>query len=79
MLDGVASEERGRPAAVVVTQPFAGYGRAVAAMKGLANLSLIVIRHPLASATREWLREEARRVIPEVMASWMADREGEEV
>lgn len=45
MLDAVNIERMGIPAVAIVTEPFIGAARAVAASQGLPDLSLVVIPH----------------------------------
>jgi hypothetical protein len=57
--DSVELEKRGRPVALVITEPFVETARAAAAMAGMPEYGFVVIAHPLARLDRTQIRERA--------------------
>lgn len=67
MLDGIYLEKVGIPASVICTEPFLGQGTAIASAHGFQNYPLVLISHPLATASSEELLAEAERVVDDVV------------
>lgn len=49
MLDAIAFEKRGIPAAAVITEPFVPTAEAMARLAGMAGYPVAVIPHPIGS------------------------------
>ena len=67
MLDGILLEQRGIPTAAICTDLFVPNGRAMAEAHGAPDYPFALVPHPLASASAEELKEEAKRVLPAVL------------
>lgn len=67
MLDGIEIEVRGKPAAVVCTEPFIMTGKAMARARGRADYPFAVIPHPIGSATDAEMRARAEAALPQVV------------
>lgn len=67
--DGIAFERRGIPAAVVCTTEFVAAARTAASAAGLASYPLVVIDHPLGSASPDQLDRRAARALSQVEAT----------
>ncbi|MDR5709875.1 MAG: hypothetical protein QN172_11145 [Armatimonadota bacterium] len=67
MADGILFEERGVPAAVVITEAFLRTADAMAQTQGMPGYPYAVIPHPLSSLSPEEVRARAERVLPEVV------------
>ncbi len=63
LIDAVMMEERGTPGAVVITDPFVDVCERVADRMGYAGYRPIMVPHPAASRSDEWLREWAERSV----------------
>lgn len=74
MHDGAQFELRGVPAVVVITEPFTGAGRAVAALDGLPHLPMVTLPHPTAELSREGVTAAAARIADEVAAILLGSR-----
>ena len=68
MHDGAQFELRNVPAVVVITEPFVGAGRAVAALDGLPDLAMVTLPHPTAELSRDGVAAAAAHVADEVAA-----------
>ncbi len=66
MHDAVALEERGVPAAVVVTEAFLHEARVQRAALGMEALEPAVIAHPLSTLTEGEIEGRAREAAPQV-------------
>lgn len=68
MHDALAAEQRGIPAAAIITDRFEQSARAVAELNGLPAYPFVVIAHPIANNTDDELRAKAeeavRRLVP---------------
>ncbi|MCS7174083.1 MAG: hypothetical protein N0A24_12120 [Armatimonadetes bacterium] len=67
MADGILFEERGVPAAVVITEAFLRTADAMAQTRGMPGYPYAVIPHPLSSLSPEEVRARAEQVLPEVV------------
>jgi len=56
----VEIEDRGTPAAVLITEPFIPTVRAIAAVRGLPDYPFVLLKHPLGSLNDEELRQRAK-------------------
>ena len=68
MHDAVLFERRGRPAAVIITDPFVGAGRAMAALDGLPHIPMLTMPHPTAELARDDVSSAAARLVDQVAA-----------
>ena len=68
MHDGASFELRGVPAVVVITDPFVGAGRAVAALDGIPGLPLLTLPHPTAELNGPAVLVAAARLAGEAAA-----------
>jgi hypothetical protein len=66
--DGIELDDRGTPAAVLVTEPFIPTVAEIARIRDLADYSYVVIDHPLGSLDEDELRQRARSAAPQVAA-----------
>ncbi len=67
MLDGILLERHGIPAAAICTDRFVPNGQAIAEAHGATGYAFALVPHPLASASREELADEAKQVLPQVL------------
>lgn len=67
MLDGILLERRGIPAAPICTDRFVPNGQAIAEAHGASGYPFLLVPHPLASASPEELKDEAKQVLPGVL------------
>ena len=67
MLDGILFEQRGVPAASIITHVFEATGRAMAATWGVPDYRYLVMPHPIANLTEEQLDQRAREIVPQVV------------
>jgi hypothetical protein len=65
--DGTIFEKRGIPAASITTDAFTASGDAMARARGFPGFHYAMMPHPLSSLTPEQVREEARKLVPEVL------------
>jgi hypothetical protein len=66
MQDGVALEERGIPAAVIVTEVFQHEAEVQLAALGMEDLKAVVIDHPLSTLTDGEIAKRAGQALPKV-------------
>jgi len=66
--DGVTIERRGVPAAVVITEPFAGAARAMASFDGAPAFRWATMPHPTAELAGAAIEVAAMLVVPVVEA-----------
>ena len=74
MHDGITFERRGVPAAVVITEPFAGAARAMAAFDGAPWFEWAMMPHPTADLRGDAIAAAAMRVVPVVEALLLGRR-----
>ena len=67
MLDGIEVERRGKPAAVVCTEPFTNSAHEMAKAQGMPDYPLAIVRHPFGSATSEERRSRAEDALPQIL------------
>ena len=67
MADGTIFEKRGIPAASITTDAFTASGNAMAKARGFPEYHYAMMPHPLSSLTPEQVREQARKLVPEVL------------
>ncbi len=67
MLDGILLEGRGIPVAPICTDRFVPNGRAIAEAHGASGYPFALVPHPLASASPEELKREAREVLSDIL------------
>ncbi len=68
MLDAVHFEQRGVPAAAILTEPFAATGEAIAELQGFADYPFATVPHPIGSLTSAEAMAVADAVTPAVLA-----------
>jgi hypothetical protein len=66
--DGITFERRGIAAAVVITEPFVGAARAMAALDGAPAFRWATMPHPTAELTGAAIEAAAMLVVPVVEA-----------
>jgi hypothetical protein len=64
--DGITFERRGLPAAVVITDPFIGAARAMAAFDGAPWFEWATMPHPTAELRGDAISAAAKLVVPVV-------------
>jgi hypothetical protein len=67
LLDGLSVEFKGKPAAVVCTDPFTNSAHEMARAQGVPMYPFAIVRHPFGSATDEELRARAADALPQVL------------
>ncbi|TFD59706.1 hypothetical protein E3T43_03755 [Cryobacterium sp. Hh7] len=67
--DGINFERAGLPAAVVLTSAFLTTGRMMATVQGAPEYEWITTEHPFAVLDTDQVRERARQVLPEIVAT----------
>jgi hypothetical protein len=70
----MALERRGIPTSTFVTHAFAAYAKGLCRMQAMPALPIVVIPHPIASRSRDELREKVRSVYTEVRAALMGEQ-----
>lgn len=65
-------EKRGRPTAAICTDEFLVLGLAIARSRGLADLPIVVVRHPITTLTSAQVEELAPRAVAGVVAALTA-------
>jgi hypothetical protein len=68
--DGVRLEQAGLPTAVIVTTEFEHEAKLQREARGMADLQLVVISHPVSSLTLEQLDGRAAQAAPQARAIW---------
>ena len=64
LIDALMMEQRGVPASVVITDPFIDVCSRIAARMGCPGYRPVLIPHPAASRSAEWLKDWADRSTP---------------
>jgi len=67
VLDGILFEQRGVPAASIITDVFQATGRAMAEAWGVPDYKYLAMPHPIANLTEEQLDQRAREIVPKVV------------
>jgi hypothetical protein len=65
--DGIETDNRGKPAAVLITEPFIPTARAIAEIRALPDYSFAVLKHPIGSLNEDELRQRAREAAPQII------------
>jgi hypothetical protein len=65
--DGIEIDSRGKPAAVICSEPFIPTAQAIARIRALPDYAFAVVEHPIGSLTPEELRQRARDAAPQVI------------
>jgi hypothetical protein len=65
--DGTIFEKRGIPAASITTDAFTSSANAMAKARGFVDYHYAMMPHPLSSLTPEQVREQARKLVPEIL------------
>lgn len=73
LIDALMLEQRGVPASVVITDPFIDVCSRIASRMGCPEYRPVMIPHPAASRTDQWLREWAEKSVPVLMANLLPD------
>ncbi len=60
-------EQRGIPAAAICTDRFVPNAQAIAEAHGAPGYPFLLVPHPLASASPQELKDEAKQVLPGVL------------
>ncbi len=63
MHDGIKLEQNGLPTGVIITEPFVGASRAIAARDGLPDYRFVTLPHPTAALKGEAVRDAAIRIV----------------
>ncbi|MBI4763895.1 MAG: hypothetical protein HY787_04740 [Deltaproteobacteria bacterium] len=67
MHDGIETDNRGKPAAVLITEPFIPTARAIAEIRALPDYRFAVLKHPIGSLNEDELRQRARDAAPQII------------
>jgi hypothetical protein len=70
MHDGIRLEERGLPAAVVVTTEFVHEAEVQRSALGMESIRPVIIEHPLSTLTDEQIRSRAEQAAPQAVERW---------
>jgi len=65
--DGIEIDDHGKPAAVIITEPFITTAKAIADIRALPEYPFVVIRHPIGSLNEAQLRQRATDAVPQVI------------
>ncbi len=68
MADGTLLEQRGVPAAAIITSAFRRTADLMARRQGYPGYRYAVVPHPIGNLTPAQVRERAQAVLPEVLA-----------
>lgn len=61
-------EQRGVPAAAILTRPFTATARAIARLRGIPEYPFVVIDHPIGSVDEAGLRARAQQAVTQIEA-----------
>jgi hypothetical protein len=67
LADGILLERAGVPAVSVCTDAFTVPARAMAKAYGFPGFEFVTVPHPVASLTREQIRERVRELMPDIV------------
>ena len=67
MLDGILLEKAGIPAVSIVTEPFIGTGKEMAADWGVPEYRVLAMPHPIANLTEDEMNARADEVLGQVV------------
>jgi hypothetical protein len=65
--DGIEIDDRGKPAAVIITEPFISTVQAISTIRNVPEYSYAVVKHPIGSLNEEELRQRARDAVPQIV------------
>ena len=68
MADGIALEQRGVLAAIMITDAFTASGNAMARRHGFPGYRYAMVPQPLSSLNEEQIEQRAREVLPELLS-----------
>ena len=68
MADGTVFEQKGTPAAAIITHTFTASANAMAQRNGFPDYRYAMIPHPLSSLNPEQVKQRAHEVLPEILA-----------
>jgi hypothetical protein len=66
--DGIHLENAGKPSATICTDIFEHTAKAMSEMWGAKDYPIIYTKHPIASLTREQLRQRAEEMMPQTIS-----------
>ncbi len=72
MHNAITIKKGGKPAAVILTEPFIATGRSIAKIRGIAEYPYAVVTHPLGSLQPDGVMERARQALPRVLEILLA-------
>jgi hypothetical protein len=67
LADGILLERAGMPAVSICTDAFTVPARAMAKAYGFPGFEFVTTPHPVASLTREQIRERVRELMPDIV------------
>ncbi len=67
MADGAIFEQRGIPAAAIITSAFTRTAHLMARQYGYPDYRYAVVPHPIGNLTPEQVQQRAREVLPQVL------------
>ncbi len=59
-------EALGKPAAVLITEPFIPTAKEIAKIRGLPDFQFVTLKHPLGSLNEDELRERAKEAAAQI-------------
>jgi hypothetical protein len=65
--DGTIFEERGLPAAAVITDSFRRTGESMARRRGFPDYRYVVVTNPIGSLKPDQIRQRAEEALPQVL------------
>jgi len=66
--DGIHGDKAGTPSITICTDAFAETSRAMAGIWGAPDYPVIITPHPVASLTRDQLRDRAKEMIEQIVS-----------
>jgi hypothetical protein len=60
-------DNRGKPAAVLITEPFIPTARAIAEIRALPEYPFAVLKHPIGSLNDDEVRQRAKEAVPRII------------
>ena len=66
-------ERLGIPTVTICTDVFASLAASVASAKGVPDLKVVTIPHPLAGRDVSWIQEQAQAIYPEILTRLAPD------
>jgi len=65
--DGIEIDDHGKPAAVIITEPFIPTAKAIADIRARPEYRYAVIQHPIGSLNSAELKQRAREAVPQII------------